>query len=236
MTGVAVTVEAVEMVYPVDDQQVVALDGVDLHVEAGQTVALLGPSGSGKSTLLTLLAGLHRPTAGRILIGTHDLGTMSEQELLALRAGHIGVVMQGPARNLLAYADADANIGFAQRAVPRGRRHLLSHPSQLLDALGLGHVRSSPLAALSGGEQQRLSLAVGLAAAPQLLLADEPTSQLDTASRLGVLAVLEAAAEQGTTIVVVTHDEDVAARLQRTVVLHDGRVQGQSEQWDTSRG
>jgi len=236
VTGVAVTVEAVEMVYPVDDQQVVALDGVDLHVEAGQTVALLGPSGSGKSTLLTLLAGLHRPTAGRILVGTHDLGAMSERELLALRAGHIGVVMQGPARNLLVYADADANIGFAQRAVPRGRRHLLSRPSQLLDALGLGHVRSSPLAALSGGEQQRLSLAVGLAAAPRLLLADEPTSQLDTASRLGVLAVLEAAAEQGTTIVVVTHDEDVAARLQRTVVLHDGRVQGQSEQWDTSRG
>ena len=236
MTGVAVTVEAVEMVYPVDDQQVVALDGVDLHVEAGQTVALLGPSGSGKSTLLTLLAGLHRPTAGRILVGTHDLGAMSERELLALRAGHIGVVMQGPTRNLLAYADADAHIGFAQRAVPRGRRHLLSRPSQLLDALGLGHVRSSRLAALSGGEQQRLSLAVGLAAAPRLLLADEPTSQLDTASRLGVLAVLEAAAEQGTTIVVVTHDEDVAARLQRTVVLHDGRVQGQSEQWDTRRG
>ena len=236
MTGVAVTVEAVEMVYPLDDQQVVALDGVDLHVEAGQTVALLGPSGSGKSTLLTLLAGLHRPTAGRILVGTHDLGKMSERELLALRAGHIGVVMQGPARNLLAYADADANIGFAQRAVPRGRRHLLSRPSQLLDALGLGHVRSSPLAALSGGEQQRLSLAVGLAAAPQLLLADEPTSQLDNASRLGVLAVLEAAAEQGTTIVVVTHDEDVAAHLQRTVVLHDGRVQGQGEQWDTSSG
>jgi putative ABC transport system ATP-binding protein len=236
VTGLAVTLEAVEMVYRVDDQQVTALHALDLHVDPGQTLALLGPSGSGKSTLLTLLAGLHRPTAGRILVGDQDLGAMSERQLLALRAGQIGIVMQGPARNLLPYADADANIRFAQRAVPRARRHLLPHPQQLLDALGLGHVRSSSLAALSGGEQQRLSLAVGLAAAPRLLLADEPTSQLDAASRLGVLAVLDTAAEQGTTIVVVTHDDDVAARLQRTVVLHDGRVLHQTNQWDPRDG
>jgi len=224
VTGLAVSVQDVAMVYRVDGQDVIALSGVDVQVEPGESVALLGPSGSGKSTLLTLLAGLHRPTRGRVLVGPQDVGGMTERELLALRAAEIGVVMQGPARNLLPYADALANIGFAQRAVPRGRRRPLPSPQRLLEALGLGHVRSSSLAALSGGEQQRLSLAVGLAGAPRLLLADEPTSQLDTGSRQAVLALLQDAAEQGTTIVVVTHDEDVAAQLRRTVVLCDGRV------------
>jgi len=224
VTGLAVSVQDVAMVYRVDGQDVTALAGVDLQVEPGESLALLGPSGSGKSTLLTLLAGLHRPTRGRILVGAHDVGAMTERELLALRAAEIGVVMQGPARNLLPYADAPANIGFAQRAVPRRRDRPLPNPQQLLEALGLGHVRSSSLAALSGGEQQRLSLAVGLAGAPRLLLADEPTSQLDTGSRQAVLALLQDAAEQGTTIVVVTHDEDVAGQLHRTVVLRDGRV------------
>jgi len=224
VTGLAVRVEDVQMVYRVDGQDVVALAGVDVQVDPGESVALLGPSGSGKSTLLTLLAGLHRPTGGRVLVGPHNVGAMSERELLALRAAEVGVVMQGPARNLLPYADALANIGFAQRAAPRGRHRPLPSPQRQREALGLWHVRSSSVAALSGGEQQRLSLAVGLAGAPRLLLADEPTSQLDTGSRRAVLALLDAAAEQGTTIMVVTHDQDIAAQLHRTVVLRDGRV------------
>jgi putative ABC transport system ATP-binding protein len=222
--GLRVVVAAVHLTYRLEDAVVNALTGVDLTIEPGDAVALLGPSGSGKSTLLTLLAGLHRATSGSIRLDGQDLGAMSERALLGLRARNVGVVMQGPARNLLPYAVAEDNLRFAQRAVPRDRRGALPAPAELLDRLGLGHVRRSPLGALSGGEQQRLSLAVGLSGAPRLLLADEPTSQLDSSSQQAVIDLLAAASEAGTTVVVVTHDEHVAAQMHRTVVLHDGLV------------
>ena len=224
MTGLDVRVEALEMTYVVDGEQVRALRGVDLTVEAGESVALLGPSGSGKSSMLTLLAGLQRPTAGRALIGGQDVTAMTERQLLALRARDVGVVVQGPARNLLPYANAEDNVRFAQRAVPRDRRASLRSPRELLESLGLGHVRTSRLGALSGGEQQRLSLAVGLAGAPGLLLADEPTSQLDAENRAHVVDMLVAAASEGTTLVVITHDEHVASQVSRSVHLRDGEV------------
>lgn len=224
MTGIDVRLEALEMVYEVDGERVHALRGVDLTIAAGEAVALLGPSGSGKSSLLTLLAGLQKPTSGRALLGGYDVTAMSERELLALRARDVGVVVQGPARNLLPYANAEDNVRFAQRAVPKERRHLLRSPADLLDSLGLGHVRRSRLGALSGGEQQRLSLAVGLAGAPGLLLADEPTSQLDADNRGHVVDMLTAAAAGGTTIVVVTHDEHVAGQVDRSIHLRDGQV------------
>jgi putative ABC transport system ATP-binding protein len=226
VNGVSVHVHDVHMTYRLQDADVTALAGVDLEIEPGDAVALLGPSGSGKSTLLTLLAGLHRATSGSIRLDGEDLGAMSERALLSLRSRAVGVVMQGPARNLLPYAVAEDNLRFAQRAVPRERRGALPDPGELLERLGLGHVRRSPLGALSGGEQQRLSLAVGLSTAPRLLLADEPTSQLDTSSQQAVIDLLAAASEAGTTVVVVTHDEHVAQQMHRTVVLHDGLVVG----------
>ena len=224
MTGIDVRLEALEMVYEVDGEQVHALRGIDLEIGAGESVALLGPSGSGKSSLLTLLAGLQRPTSGRALVGGYDVTAMTERALLALRARDVGVVVQGPARNLLPYANAEDNVRFAQRAVPRDRRGRLRSPVELLDSLGLGHVRRSRLGALSGGEQQRLSLAVGLAGAPGLLLADEPTSQLDAVNRAHVVDMLIAAASAGTTIVVVTHDEHIAEQVDRSIHLRDGQV------------
>ena len=224
MTGIDVRVEALEMVYEVDGEQVHALRGVDLVVDAGESVALLGPSGSGKSSMMTLLAGLQRPTSGRALLGGHDVTVMTERRLLTLRSRDVGVVVQGPARNLLPYAHAEDNIRFAQRAVPRERRALLRPPAELLEQLGLGHVRRSRLGALSGGEQQRLSLAVGLAGAPGLLLADEPTSQLDAVNRSHVVDMLIAAAAEGTTIVVITHDEHVAQQVDRAIHLRDGEI------------
>jgi ABC-type lipoprotein export system ATPase subunit len=225
MTGLAVRVEALEMVYDVDGEQVHALRGVDLAIAPGESVALLGPSGSGKSSLLTLLAGLQRPTSGRALVGEHDVSVMSERALLALRARDVGVIVQGAARNLLPYASAEDNIRFAQRPVPKARRAALRAPAELLASLGLEHVRRSRVGMLSGGEQQRLSLAVGLAAAPGLLLADEPTSQLDAGNRAHVLEMLTAAAAGGTTIVVVTHDELVASQVDRVVHVRDGLVE-----------
>jgi ABC-type lipoprotein export system ATPase subunit len=224
VTGLDVRVEALEMVYEVDGEQVRALRGVDLEIAAGSSVALLGPSGSGKSSLLTLLAGLQKPTSGRVLIGGQDVSAMSERALLVLRAREVGVVVQGPARNLLPYANAEDNVRFAQRAVPRDRRDRLRPPAELLEQLGLGHVRRSRLGALSGGEQQRLSLAVGLAGAPGLLLADEPTSQLDAVNRAHVVEMLITAAAGGTTIVVVTHDEHIASQVDRAMYLRDGEM------------
>jgi ABC-type lipoprotein export system ATPase subunit len=224
MTGLDVRIEALEMVYEVDGEQVHALRGVDLEIDAGESVALVGPSGSGKSSMLTLLAGLQRPTGGRVLLGGRDVSALSERQLLGLRARDVGVVVQGPARNLLPYATAEDNIRFAQRAVPRDRRDRLHPPEELLASLGLGHVRTSRLGELSGGEQQRLSLAVGLAGAPGLLLADEPTSQLDAENRAHVVDMLTAAADAGTTIVVVTHDDDIARQVSRAIHLRDGEI------------
>lgn len=223
--GLAVRCEEVVHIYRLSGNDVVALRGVDLEVDPGETVALLGPSGSGKSTVLSLLAGLLRPSAGRVLIGTNDIARMSERQLLALRSNDVGIVVQGPGRNLLPYATAADNVRFAQQAVPRRSGRRLLSPAALLDRLGLSGIARQRPASLSGGEQQRLSLAVGLATGPGVLLADEPTSQLDTESRDAVLDLLRTAnIELGTTVVLVSHDPVVAHAMGRSVTIRDGRV------------
>jgi ABC-type lipoprotein export system ATPase subunit len=224
--GLAVSCVGVRHVSRVVGQDVIALDGIDLCVEPGSTTAVVGPSGSGKSTLLTVLAGLQRPSAGTLTVGADDLATLSESDLLRVRADHIGVVVQNPVRNLLPFLDAADNIGFAQRG-PRSysRDRPLPEPRQLLADLGLAHLSRVRVDRLSGGERQRLALAVGMAGAPGVLLADEPTSQLDTANRDQIVQLLQdIRARYGTTVIAVTHDPDVAAALDRCVGLHEGRV------------
>ncbi|MGH7777869.1 MAG: ABC transporter ATP-binding protein [Candidatus Dormibacterales bacterium] len=221
--GVDVHLEGVVHIYPMPEGDVVALRGVDLDVEGGELVALLGPSGAGKSTVLGLTAGLVRPSAGRVRIGPHDVGRMSSRELLRLRATEVGIVLQDPARNLLPYATAAENVWFAQRG--SRRRERAWRPRDLLDRLGLGEVAAQPVSTLSGGEQQRVALAVGAAGTPRLLLVDEPTSQLDAGSRDRVMGVLETLNQDlGLTVVVVTHDPAVAGAVARTVTIRDGRV------------
>lgn len=191
-------------------------------------VALLGPSGSGKSTLLSLLSGLLRPSAGRVLVDEHDVSGMGEAAMVSFRARHVGTVLQGAARNLLGYATPEQNVGFARQALPRRERRALPTPGELLDVLGLGAVAHAPLASLSGGEQQRVALAVGVANGARLLLADEPTSQLDQDARALVLDAIEHVSTAfGTTVVVVTHDAAVGDRLGRTLTMRDGRVGGE---------
>lgn len=225
-TGLPVSCEGLVHIYRLHGNDVVALRGIDLDVAAGSRLALLGPSGSGKSTVLALLAGLLRPSAGRLRIGGYDVGRMSQRELLGLRARQVGVVLQNPGRNLLPYSTPLDNIDFAQRMASRGRRtDPLPKAADLLDRLGLGGVARQPVLSLSGGEQQRLALAVGLAHGPGLLLADEPTSQLDLQARREVVGLLRQANEDlGTTVVVVTHDPDVGEGMGRTVTIRDGRV------------
>jgi ABC-type lipoprotein export system ATPase subunit len=225
-TGLAVRCTGLRHVYHLDGQELVARDGIELSVEPGSTTAVVGPSGSGKSTLLTLLAGLQRPTAGTLEIGADDLTILSQYDLLRVRANHLGVVVQNPVRNLLPYADAADNIAFAQRG-PRSydRHRALPSPLRLLTDLGLAHLTGTRVERLSGGERQRLALAVGVAGAPGVLLADEPTSQLDTANRDLVVELLRDIRDRcGTTVIAVTHDPDVAAALDRCVGLHEGRI------------
>ncbi len=208
-----------------DGVDVVALRGIDLDIDPGERVALLGPSGSGKSTLLALLGGLLRPSAGRLRLGGVDIGRSSDRELVRLRAERVSTVLQGAGRNLLPYASPRENIDFARRALPRRRRQQLPAPVELLRTLELDHTLDTPTHGLSGGEQQRVALAVAVANAPGLLLADEPTSQLDRSQRSHVLDLLDRVNHEfGTTVVVVSHDPDVGDRLGRTITIRDGRV------------
>ena len=225
MAGLAVTCRRVVHIYRAEAGDVVALAGVDLSIAPGEMLALVGPSGSGKSTLIALLSGLMRPSAGRVSIGTYDIGKLTDNEMSRLRGTEIGVVLQGGERNLLHYATIAKNIRLAQTRAARTRGVKLDDPERILDLVGLGGQGRAHVADLPPGAQQRAALAVGIAAGPGLLLVDEPTSQLDTHGRDEVVAALETVnAERGTTIVVVTHDAEVGNRLGRAVTIRDGRV------------
>lgn len=226
MTGLEVRCGSVTHIYhSPDGEDVTALRDVTFEVPAGGRIAVLGPSGSGKSTLLTLLAGLHRPSGGALWVGKENLAMMSEQQLIGVRGSKIATVVQNPGRNLLPYGTAEDNIRFAQRPVPRRRRRTLPRPEDLLERLGLAELAGKRVARLSGGEQQRLSIAVGLARSPGLLLLDEPTSQLDTRSRDRVIELLtRLTTASGCTVIAVTHDPMVAEELGSSVTLADGRL------------
>jgi ABC-type lipoprotein export system ATPase subunit len=221
--GLAVRVEDLRHEYDADGERVTALAGVSFSVAAGERLTVVGPSGSGKSTLLTVLAGLQRPTSGRVLIGDDDITMLPERELVALRRRAVSVVVQDPRRNLLPYGTAVDNVRFAQR--PAGRRGQRRDPLQLLRSLGLQGVAGERVDRLSGGERQRVAIAAGLALDPDVLLVDEPTSALDARSRDEVLDLLERVArEAGATLIAITHDRVVADRLGGVLVLDGGRV------------
>jgi ABC-type lipoprotein export system ATPase subunit len=226
ITGIGISCRGLVSIYKLEGYDVVALAGVDLDIEAGEAVALLGPSGSGKSTLLSVLAGLMRPAAGRVTVGEVDLSKANDADLHRMRATDVGVSLQGASRNLLPYLTAEQNVRFAQRGVPSDRRRELPSPREVLSLVGLAARNRSRLTpgTLAPGERQRLALAVALANRPGLLLADEPTSQLDSAARDEVLVALDAVRRSGTTVVVVTHDPEVGERMGRTVTIRDGRV------------
>ncbi len=225
MNGLAVACRRVVHIYRAEAGDVVALAGVDLSIGPGEMLALVGPSGSGKSTLIALLSGLMRASAGRVNVGTYDLGKLNEVELARLRGTLIGVVLQGAGRNLLPYTTLHRNIWLAQRRAARTAGIELDHPDRILDLVGLPGQGRAKIDDLAPGARQRAALAVGIAGGPGLLLVDEPTSQLDTVGRDEVLTALETVnSERGTTIVVVTHDAAVGARLGRAVTIRDGRV------------
>ncbi len=225
MSAPMVRCEGLVQVYGAPGEEVTALRGVDLTVEAGTSVALLGPSGAGKSTLLWLLAGLLKPTAGVAEVCGRRVNDLTRRSAAQMRLREVGVVLQNPGRNLLHNETAAGNILFAQRPARRSRAVSRRRTADLLDSVGLARMAHRPAGRLSGGEQQRLAVAVALANGPQLLLADEPTSQLDQGSAAIVIELIRAAHQDlGTTIVVVSHDPAVGSALGRTVTIRDGRV------------
>ena len=223
--GVIVRCENLVQIYGAEGQQVTALRGVDLTVTEGESVALLGPSGAGKSTLLWLLAGLLRPTAGQVEVCGARIAELKPAEARSMRLRELGIVMQNPGRNLIPHETVAGNVLFAQTPTRRVRAVERERARALLEVVGLDQLAGRPAARLSGGEQQRLAVAVALANGPRLLLADEPTSQLDHRSGALVTRLLQAAnRDLGTTVIVVTHDQQIGRAFGRTITIRDGRV------------
>jgi ABC-type lipoprotein export system ATPase subunit len=223
MTGLAINTTGLVHIYRSQGHDVAALSGIGISVRAGELVGLLGPSGAGKSTLLQLCGGLLTPSAGRLQIGEHHIATMTESELDRMRAGDVGIVLQGAGRNLIPYLTPEDNVRYAQRAALRGRP--LPAPREVLDLVGLSNHAQTPLERLTPGQVQLCAVAVGIAAFPGLLLADEPTSQLDHRARDEVLAAISTINKAtGMTVLLITHDPDVAAVLPRTITIKDGRI------------
>ncbi|MBM7170230.1 ABC transporter ATP-binding protein [Streptomyces sp. G44] len=212
-------------VYRTEDVEVQALQGLDLVVAGGECVALVGASGSGKSTLLSILSGLDLPTAGRAKVAGHDLLAMGRRERLEYRRHTVGFVWQQTGRNLLPYLTALENVALPMKYARVPRRSRPEKAAALLDVVGVAHCRDRRPAELSGGEQQRVAVAVATANSPRVLLADEPTGELDTASGEDVFAALRRANEElGATVLVVTHDPLVSGQVRRTVRIRDGRT------------
>ncbi|TLS52318.1 ABC transporter ATP-binding protein [Paenibacillus antri] len=209
-------------IYKTSDLEVVALQGLDLTIEQGELTAIIGNSGSGKSTLLNMLGGLDRPSAGRLWVDGKDMLKFSERELTRYKKETVGFVWQNKARNLIPYLTARENVEIP--ILLKGRRKRL-RAMELLEAVGMSHRRDNRLDQLSGGEQQRVAIAIALANHPKLLLADEPTGSVDTKTAALIMELFNRLNQElGLTIVIVTHDQQLAKQVSRVVAIRDGRT------------
>ena len=198
-------------IYRTQDSEVLALQGLDLTVERGEMTALIGSSGSGKSTFLNMLGGLDRPSAGALFVDGKNLFKLTEAERVEYKRSTVGFVWQNNARNLLPYLTAEENVQLPM-ILTNGRQRK-ERALELLERVGIAHKRKSRLQELSGGEQQRIAIAIALANQPKLLLADEPTGAVDSRT-----------SQQGLTIIIVTHDPQLQKQVSRAVSIRDGKI------------
>ncbi len=220
MTTAMIDCEGLVKIYKTDDLEVVALQGLNLKVNEGELMAIIGNSGSGKSTLLNTLGGLDRPSAGQVHVGPWDLLKITEEDLVKYKRETVGFIWQNNARNLLPYLSALENVEMPMMLSGKVDR---PYAKQLLEWVGLKERMHNKLHQLSGGEQQRVAIAISLSNRPRLLLADEPTGSVDTATSdliMGIFRRLNR--EIGITIVIVTHDLTLAGKVDRVVAIRDG--------------
>lgn len=209
-------------IYKTADIEVIALQGLDLTVERGELMAIIGNSGSGKSTLLNMLGGLDRPSAGSLYVDGKDLLKFTDKQLIEYKRETVGFIWQNNARNLIPYLTAVENVEMPMMLMGKRDR---SRAEELLDMVGLSHRRHSRLSQLSGGEQQRVAIAIALANEPKLLLADEPTGAVDTKTAMQILDVFRNLSETlGLTTIIVTHDRQLSSKVDRVVAIRDGRT------------
>jgi ABC-type lipoprotein export system ATPase subunit len=222
-------------IYTAEGVEVQALQGLDLLVDDGELTAIVGASGSGKSTLVNILAGLDKPTAGSARVAGCDLAAMGDRERLAYRRAVVGFIWQDTSRNLLPYLTAQQNVMVPMLLARRGRTERRRQAAGLLEALSVAHCADRKPGEMSGGEQQRTAIATALANRPRLLLADEPTGELDTATAADVFGALQAAnTELGVTVLLVTHDPAVSGQVRRVISIRDGRTSTETLRHDAA--
>jgi putative ABC transport system ATP-binding protein len=212
-------------IYKVSDLEVVALQGLDLVVTSGELMGIVGPSGSGKTTLMNILGGIARPSAGRVWVDGQDLLKMSDAGLNRYRRSKVGFIWQLSARNLIPYLNATENVELPMTLAGQTGRKKSQRARELLEVVGLAERRHHRMAQLSGGEQQRVAIAVALANNPSLLLADEPTGEVDSATALTIYEMLQRLnREYGLTTLIVSHDPGIARHVERVVAIRDGKM------------
>jgi ABC-type lipoprotein export system ATPase subunit len=212
-------------IYKIADLEVVALRGLDLVIQQGEVLAIVGASGSGKSTLLNILAGYDAPSAGRVTVGGKDLLQMSIKDVEEYRQRDVGFIWQETSRNLFPYLTTLENVALPMMLTSLSSGERSRRSEELLRLVGLGHRMDHTPEKLSGGEQQRVAIAVALANHPPLLLADEPTGELDDTTAAEILDLFGTVNQElGTTILIVTHDIDIAYKVGRVVLIRDGKM------------
>lgn len=210
-------------IYKTNDIEVVALQGLDLSVEQGELMAIIGSSGSGKSTFLNMLGGLDRPSAGKLYVDGKNLFSMTERELVEYKRNTVGFVWQNNGRNLLPYLSAFDNIMMPMEL--GGYKERKERANMLLDMVGLSSKKNNRMQQMSGGEQQRIAIAIALANSPKVLLADEPTGSVDTKTSNYIFDIFRGLNKDlGVTIVIVTHDVSLSKKVQRVAAIRDGKI------------
>lgn len=225
MGEIMVQADNLVKIYKTKDIEVVALQGLDLTVEKGEFMAIIGSSGSGKSTFLNMLGGLDRPSAGKLFVDGKNLFTMTEKELVDYKRGTVGFVWQNNGRNLIPYLTAYENIMMPMRLDGRKARYIRERAAMLLDLVGLSSKKHNRLSTMSGGEQQRIAIAIALANEPRVLLADEPTGSVDSQTAMYIYEVFKRLNQElNQTIIVVTHDVSLSRHVQRVAAIRDGKI------------
>lgn len=222
MSEAMIQADGLVKIYKTKQTEVLALQGLDLTVETGELTALIGNSGSGKSTFLNMIGGLDRPSAGSLIVGGKNLFTMTDKELVVYKRDTVGFVWQNNARNLLPYLPVLENIMLPMHLSDVKKKK--EKATELLEMVGLSHKRHSRLNMMSGGEQQRVAIAIALANSPKLLLADEPTGSVDAKTANYIFDVFTELNRNGQTILIVTHDTTLSKKVKRVVAIRDGKI------------